>query len=409
MIEKIKRFNELEICKNANSILIYGRRKTGKTFFVKNYLRYDYYFFIGKGDNIFMEKLTKKGTELNYESFFSLFKNIAQEKIIAIDEFHRLPQGFLDYLHYNKPKKIILLTSTLWLATNMLEKKDSSLLGIVNPVKFSITSEIDIIKNLTKLNLSEEDLFENCVYLREPILLEFYKKNISNTVTQFLYSQKYYLKNLIGEIFSEEQKSLSNIYEGILLSISAGKNISGEITSSLFSKKIIKKDNPGFIQKHLENLVKLGLIEKIQVFNKKKFYYLITSPLLDLHFYLCEKYDYVEQEIPISFIEEVVKIKMPIHIEIFFRNLFSKLYGLKIVKINNPEIDISLLKFKKLEFLAEVKWRNNFKNKNDEIFEKLSNFNVKEKYLISKKDIKSKIKTISLKKIINLVLSNKKS
>ena len=69
-----------------------------------------------------------------------------------------------------------------------------------------------------------------------------------------------------------------------------------------------------------------------------------------------------------KFIRSVVDEKLSGHVEDFFSNLFSKLYGLKQVKVENPEIDISLVKFKKLSLVAEVKWKN---NKTLKIHEKL--------------------------------------
>ncbi len=401
-IDKIRRNHEFKIANSPDSIMVFGRRKVGKTFFVRNFLDFDKYFFVGKNNVVFDEN----NDTLNYDSFFTVFKALAAEKVLVIDEFHRLPEYFLDYLHFKKPKKVILLTSTLWLASKLLETKDSPLTGIVTPVRFSIINEIDILNELSSYNLKETELFEAAIYLREPILLSKYKGNIRKTVSQFLYTNKYYLLGLIGEIFSEEQRQFSRIYEGILFAISLGKVGSGEISSYLFSKKLIKKDSPGLIQRYLLVLIHLGLIEKLSVFGKKRFYYHITSPLLDLFFYLNSKYDYLEQELPLNFIETVVNEKLPIHIEMFFSKLFSKLYGLKVVKIDKPEIDIALLRFNKLEFIAEVKWRNSFDNKNDKIFSKLSDFSCNKKFIVSKAPINSKIKQFSLKEILALVKKN---
>ncbi len=200
----LTRFNEKDIFEKSNSCIIFGRRKVGKTFFVREYSNCDYYFFVTNSNIIFDEK----GEEMSFDTFFELYKILSKNNSIAIDEFHRLPPKFLGYMHFNKPKNVILLTSTLWLATRMLEEKDSSLVGIFNPIRFSLISEIDIIKNLSSLGLSSVDLIENSVYLREPILIEYYNVDIRTTVTDFLHNQKYYLENLISEIFSESLPSL---------------------------------------------------------------------------------------------------------------------------------------------------------------------------------------------------------
>ena len=65
------------------------------------------------------------------------------------------------------------------------------------------------------------------------------------------------------------------------------------------------------------------------------------------------------------------------------------------------------MKFKKLELIGEVKWRNEFKNKEDEIYKKLDNFDSKEKIIISKSNIASEIKQIELSEIIEECLKYK--
>jgi hypothetical protein len=63
------------------------------------------------------------------------------------------------------------------------------------------------------------------------------------------------------------------VYEEILKAISDGKNTSTEISSYLFSRKLIPKDNPGLIQRYLEVLRDIGLIDKVEVFGSRKFKY----------------------------------------------------------------------------------------------------------------------------------------
>ena len=57
---------------------------------------------------------------------------------------------------------------------------------------------------------------------------------------------------LVGEIFTEEERSISAVYEGILRAIANGKTVSGEISSYLFSRKLIKKDDPSIVQQYLK-------------------------------------------------------------------------------------------------------------------------------------------------------------
>ena len=335
-------------------VLIYGRRKTGKSFLVENFLKFDKYFFVNRDGTL----LDKETNEIyTYEEFLKILKEILGVKTVVIDEFHRLPENFLDYLHATGIKgKLILITSTLWLTERKL-KRGEPLLGLVRPVKIGLIDEREIIDALSK-EFEGKELIENCVYLREPFLIPSFKGNIRDFLPEFLENGKIIIKETIGEIFKEEERELTNIYEGIMKAVACRKNISTEISTYLFSRKIIPKDNPGLIQKYLDILTKIGILEKVEVFGKKRFRYFHSSPLLDLHYYLEEKYSYTETNIPSELIRKVLEEKLPKHVEQFVRNLFVKIFGVahKIIEEKDLEVDVALFEFKKPKIVAEVKW-----------------------------------------------------
>ena len=374
----VKRKYEIEKVKKAMPwVYICGRRKTGKTFFVKNFLEFDEYFFVRKDGTIF----NKESKEISYQAFFELFKEMLGKKTVVIDEFHRLPEKFFEFLHSQGVNgNLIVISSTLWLSKKLLGR-GSPLLGLFSLVIFGLVDERDILRSL-KIK-EKKELVEAATYLREPILLPRYNKPLKKFISSFLAQNKLAIREIIGEIFEEEEKRLSDVYEAIMRAVAGGKNISTEISSYLFSKNLIPKDNPGYIQRYLDTLVKIGILEKLEVWNKNKFRYFHISPLFDLHFYLDEKYGYMENDLPERFIENVVKKKLPFHIEQFFRNLLSKIYGMKKVIIEEPEIDIALCEFKKIKVVAEVKWKKNVsRNEIKRIEEKLGKFRKCRKILI---------------------------
>jgi|GEM_PF-4433175 len=68
-----------------------------------------------------------QGIALHFVAFFFSKSN----KTIVIDEFHRLEDDFLDFLHsIGKGGKFILISSTLYLSKKILTEK-SPLLGLV--------------------------------------------------------------------------------------------------------------------------------------------------------------------------------------------------------------------------------------------------------------------------------------
>lgn len=84
------------------------------------------------------------------------------------------------------------------------------------------------------------------------------------------------------------------------------------------------------------------------------------SPVLDLYYYIDAKYAYSERSIPREMLMKIFKEKLPRHVEHFFRNLLADIFKLtpEIILEKNLEVDISLIEFKKLKVVCEVKWRN---------------------------------------------------
>jgi len=380
-----RRIDVLKIKNSLPWVMIYGRRKTGKTFLVENFLKYDNFYFVNRDGSI----LNKKTGEIYFfDEFIAILREILGSKRIVIDEFHRLSERFLDFLHSQGIKgELILITSTLSLSKKLLEKKQP-LLGIVKPVRIDLVDEREILGEMSK-KLRGKELIESATYLREVILLPYFKGNIKEFLINYLEGGKIIIKELIGEIFSEEEKELTNIYENVIKCIADRKNTSTEISNILFSKGLISKNNPGILQKYLGLLTEMGILEKIEVFGKKrKFRYFHKSPLIDLHYYLESKYFYTEVETPKKFIRKVVDDKIPQHVEQFFRNLFSKIYGMqhKIIEGKDFEIDIALFEFKKLKVVAEVKWRDFISKKEIKKIERnLSKFNAEKILIVPRK------------------------
>ncbi len=359
-------------------VFIYGRRKTGKTFFVKNFLKWDEYFFIGK-EAIFDKDLNR----INYDTFLEIFKRSIGSKAIVIDEFHRLPESFFDLLHYiGKKGDLVVLSSTLWLSKKLLGQ-GSPMLGLFTPFQMNLTDERDVIAYLAGKGVEGAELVEAGIYLREVTLIPNYKPPARKFMVSHILNYKSFVKDMIREIFDEEGREISKVYEGIMEAVASGKSVSTEMSSHLYSVGAIPKDNPGFIQRYLDALVNIGILGRTKVFEGRKYRYFHTSPLLDLYFYLNQKYGFGECDVPLEFIEKVVDEKLPFHAEMFFTNLLSKICGLQKTIIDDPQIDIALMSFKKLALVGEVKWKKRIRaDEIKSIEQKLSEFGNIRKILV---------------------------
>jgi AAA+ ATPase superfamily predicted ATPase len=368
----IKREEAKFINESRKWMLLYGRRKTGKTFLVKNFVKYDEYFFVKRDKTIINKE------SMSYETFRELLKEyVKNNKTVVVDEFHRLGDDFLDLLHsIGSGGKIILVSSTLHLSKKILAAK-SPLLGLVAEIPLGLLPLEECYKELSKLNFSKREALELSVFCREPITIEYVQKGKSarEIISNLIYSTRHLVPALLGEIFLEEEKTLSKVYEGILRAIAVGKNRAGEIANYLYSRKLIEKESSTMIQQYLKNLIDFGIIKKVLIVNKSEYFYDIVSPLMKLYFYADEKYNFGEESSQEN-IRVILDELMPKLIESSVRELVARKYGLReaILSEKDREIDIFLLKFKKPYMVGEVKWGKIDSKDIDKIKDKLKEF-----------------------------------
>lgn len=391
---EIKRINNIK-----KWVLVYGRRKTGKTFIVTNFLKYDEYFFVKTNRNI----LTKDNESISYETFIEIFKRtLQQNKTVVVDEFHRLESNFFDFLHYTKKQgKLILISSTLFLSKKLISNK-SALLGLFAEVPVGLITLKDSLAALRTFNLPKKELLELGILLREPIAVDFFDdtKEAREIIAEVVLSSLKTIPALIGEIFMEEERKISGVYEGILRAISVGKVGSGEISSYIFSKKLIKKDDPSIIQQYLNNLISFGIIKRIRILNKKRFVYKIRSPLARIFYYGDEKYNISERKMSEKDLQVIISEVLPRIVEDNVREFLAEENGLEeaVIEAGDYDIDGCLLRFDKPEIGLEVKWgKINVQDikKTEENLKKI-NSNKKILFVPDKKDIKTSLTVLDV-------------
>ncbi len=330
----ILRRNLEHVVKSYTWGLMFGRRKTGKTFYMRNRGVYDHYFVVSRSGAVL--SLTDHEVYTPRE-FLRVIPHLLDGHVV-VDEFHRLGEDFYALLQgLSGEGHLMLITSTLHLARELLSR-GSPLLGLFEEHRVGLISPLDL--------LAADISVEQAVLYQEPALIG---KDLPS---------RSFVRGLVGEVFNEEERRLTRVYEGILAAVAAGKNRTGEISSYLFARGLIDKDDPSLIQSHLRHLVEMGILERVAVFSRRKrFFYRHVSPALDFGYYLNEKYGWFDTNVPRGFVVRVWKERIPMYVEIFVERFFSELYGHKPVKILVPEVDIALLRFKKLVLVGEVKWR----------------------------------------------------
>ena len=339
-------------------LLIYGRRKTGKSYLVENFIDYDDYFFVKRDRSVISKK---DDSLLSYETFLEVLKRaIAGDKTVVVDEFHRLGNDFFDFLHYSKKQgKLILISSTLFLSKKLISER-SPLLGLFAEIPIGLIDMNDSVVELAKHDFDKKSLVELAILLKEPLAVDYLdeKKSPRHIFTTIISASSNTVPSLIGEIFIDEERGISAAYEAILRAIANGNVVSSEISSYLFSRKLIQKDDPSIIQQYLNNLVEFGIIKKLQVYGKNRFVYKHISPLARLFYYADEKYNISEKTPNDSEIRRIIDELMPKMVEDYIREFLAANLGLgeSILEAGDYDIDGCLTKFDKCEVALEVKW-----------------------------------------------------
>jgi len=386
----IERPMEVSSLSKGKWILVYGRRKTGKTFLVENFVNYDEFFFV-KRDRSIIEKGSWR--EISYDTLKEIIvRDLEAGKCIVVDEFHRLGDDFLDFIHALPTKgKLILISSTLHTARTLMGRY-SPILGRFGEVKIGLINLHDTLRALKNKFSDPKELLEYAIIATEPITINLVEEGMS--IEEIFEKLRLAASSLVGEIFLEEDRHLSRIYDGIMRAVSVGKTTSGKISTYLYSRKLIKKDDPSLIQQYLKNLVDFGILYRIPVWSKRRVAYKHISPLLKIFFYMDEKYGVSEREVSAKEMKRYISEIMPRVVEDKIREYLSWRYGMKayLYEMNSFEIDALYAKFKKPEIAMEIKWKKNITNNElKSIEKKLCKIDVKERILFvpNKEDLKS--------------------
>lgn len=449
----VDRENELKFLeeyyrrKESSLIIIYGRRRIGKTELIKQFIKDKkaiYYLCERTSIQSNIEKLKEKfAEELNedwlkkveIEDFESLFKSVEgklREKfVIVFDEFPYLIeidreilsqfQKIWDEILSKKNVMLILCGSSIGMMEN-------EVLGYKSPLYGRRTSQWKVteleIKYLKEF-LPNYD-FENILYVYAAVggipfyLLKFdsSKNFFENVKEQFLWKGGFFYEeaeNLLRQEFREPRN-----YMLILRAIAEGKRKLGEISNETGLDK-------SAVSRYIEILENLKIVEyELPITesekSKKRLYY-ISDNYFNFWFRFVYPNKSLIEEGETSKVLEKVRQEFPL----YFSNVFEKICKKVVLKafnftkigkqrgkipkapkgMNEYEIDIVALNEKSKEILfAECKWKEKVSAKKiiSELIEKSKfvnwyNKERKEVFAIFAKSFKEKIEEFENKKV----------
>lgn len=319
--------NKALLSKKAEFLVVYGRRRVGKTYLVKEYFNNRFTFYATgltqtktKGQlKEFSHALLEAGADdsniSDWSDAFGRLKGLLQKdnikrdavsgkRVIFLDEVPWMDtprSGFKAALEYfwnswaSTQKDLLLIvcgSATSWIIENLLDNKGgfyNRITGRVHLKPFSL-GECELLFNANGINLTRHQMIESyMIFGGIPYYIEQFDRRLglAENVNELLFEESgnlyYEHEALLGSLFKNYKKHAD------ILSVMQ-KNKSGTTRVDLSADKRIGDGEP--LTKALRELEQCGFIRKYQNFTQKKqgAYYQIVDPFILFSFrFLKEK------------------------------------------------------------------------------------------------------------------------
>ena len=294
------------------------------------------------------------------ECIRKIVAGLGEDETIVLDEFQRLPEEYWDILALKRTDlrgKLILCGSSLGVAGKVFDS-NSPLLGLVAPFKIDLISPEDTIASLSR-TLGPREAVLWAVIVRDPWILLFIEPGGDpwRKLVREAYRLSMTPSSLIGEVFEEEEKQLTRLYDTILRLLAHRYWSPRHLAQKLYEARLIVAPNPGVVTGVLSQLERMGLVDKIPLWRtrRNRYYYKHRSPLLSLLTRISEVVDAGYEPEP-----ETILYDYSLELQFFLGELLAKYKKLNLAYTILPgdlgDIDIVLIDRRKRPRIAyEVK------------------------------------------------------
>jgi hypothetical protein len=402
--EIIHRDEADEIKRIKGWVLIYGRRKVGKTFLIKNFLDYDVFFRINRDGSIYAEKfiVTSIGSADNFSE--AVVELLSSNKTVVIDEFQRLPESILERISMAHPQGKLIFSGSSMRVVKKLFGSSSPLLGLAMQYRLGLIKPDNMLRELLK-KMDASVAVELAPYLADVWTIPFLKMENESTKTiyEILKYSKFTIPALVGEIFTEEEREYSRIYEAVLRLMGAGEWNYKNIASILAGRRLIERADTSLVLPYIKNMVAMGLVESLSLYSTKKKMYRLASPVMEAFFYLDDKYGFGEIEVSFQEVKPTIEKLRNLAIQKFIGDLFAQAYNGKKEYFVTPsnELDFIITIRNKPVVAGEMKW-GKYDEKDIKKFLEKSSFIDAEKVFVTKKKKENEINGVKIMDVSDL-------
>jgi len=280
-------------------VLVYGRRKTGKTWLLRNCVDWGLYATVTRsGECIVEDRASRRNIGLRECLSIATKELRKQGESIVIDEFQRVPEKYWDLLAIaaqEAERGLMLCGSSLGIARRVFSER-SPLLGFFEAFRVDLASVADTIASLHGQGLGAREAVLWSIIVRDPWILLHIEprgepwKLLAGRAAGLVPAAR----GLIGEVFSEEDRQLSRVYEAVLQLLAQGYWRAADIAAKLYEAGLSTSPQPGVATGVLRVLEEIGLVERVPLWRTRRarVYYRHRSSLVSLLYSVA---DYVEE------------------------------------------------------------------------------------------------------------------
>ena len=365
-------------------LLIFGRRKVGKTYLLKNFIEWDRFFMVKRDGSIINEKEKPVVYDDIRDLLSDLKSYLMNNETVVLDEFQRLPESFWDEISLIHPEgRLILSGSSLRIVDRVLSNK-SPLLGMVYPVKIPLIRPSDILNGLSG-QMDPVRAITMAPFMQDPWTIPMLeeKENIRDIIPIL----RYVVPGLLGEVFSEEERELTRTYESIISLLGSGLEDYNRMGKVLCDRGIVSNPNSSSVIPYLKNLVKMGLVSEYKRWKVRGSVYRLTSHVMKTYYYLESRYDLENREVPPEEMEPTLNKLVQFSVEEFLADFFGDvLQGrVEVLKKRDMELDIFITRRNKPYLVGEVKWGKAGINDIKDFKEKVEDFSCRKVFVTREK------------------------
>ena len=272
----------------ARWLLLYGRRKTGKTWLLRRCSNWSLYVTVTSEGSCIVEERGGSPRLLSPRQCLedTVLPALRRPGVVVLDEFQRLPRIHWDSLaaaSWDAEASLMLCGSSMAVARTVFERH-SPLLGLLLPLHVDIASYEDTLVSLATAGLEPRQAALWAVVARDPWLLRHLAPagDPAETLAREAHRLEPAARGLIGEVFEEEERQLTRLYDAVLSLLAQGYWSAASLAKKLHEAGLVSKPAPSSVTGVLDVLASMGLVQRLPLWRTRgaRRYYRHRSSLL---------------------------------------------------------------------------------------------------------------------------------